>query len=365
MILLTGADGYLGSRLTAALLATTQHRLILTVRAADRTEFAAKRAAVTAAANDSDRVTVVPLNLLDAEPFSDIDPAPVTAIVHTAALTRFTVDRDDAAAVNVAGTAKVGEFARRCPALERLVVLSTLYAVGKAVGTVHEDPGEDRGFVNHYEWSKWAGEQALLSPGMPTTVIARMPTVIADDATGTVNQYNAFHTTLRLYYYGLLSLLPGDPATPVTVSTTDFAVSALLALLEPTTAGGIYHVCPAPEDTLPLGELVTIAFDAFGDDEAFRRRRLLPPLVCDAATFRTVLEAAAGTGGPLRSALDSISPFADQLYYTKHFDNRRLRAVWPDYRPPNPVALVEAVCQELVATRWGRRQRRSNVPAHA
>jgi hypothetical protein len=43
--------------------------------------------------------------------------------------------------------------------------------------------------------------------------VARLATVIADEERGAVTQFNAFHNTLKLFYYGPLSLMPGNPAT--------------------------------------------------------------------------------------------------------------------------------------------------------
>jgi hypothetical protein len=42
------------------------------------------------------------------------------------------------------------------------------------------------------------------------------------------------------------------------------------------------------------------------------------------------------------------------LYRPKTFRNDALLASWPGYRAPDPVALVAAVCEHLVASRWGR-----------
>jgi nucleoside-diphosphate-sugar epimerase len=348
-ILITGADGYLGSRIAAALAGADE--LVLAVRARDATELARKRARV-------DNGTVVPADLREPAPLASVDPRRITRIVHAAAVTRFTVDRDTAEEVNVAGTARVREFAERCGRLERLVLLSTLYTAGRLRGDVYETRHAGAGFVNHYEWSKWAAEEWVLDrPTVPVTV-ARLPTVVADDASGTVCQHNAFHNTLKLYYYGLLTLLPGDPATPLSLATAAFTVDAVTALLD--AAPGIYHVCPGP---IALGAAVGAAFTAFDADPAFRQRMLPRPVHCDRDSFRQLAEAAGRLrGGALHQALGSVLPFAEQLYLPKVFHTERLRAVWPGYRAQDPVPLVESVCTRLVASRWGRRARRDHVP---
>jgi nucleoside-diphosphate-sugar epimerase len=350
--LITGADGYLGSRIAAAL----PGELVLAVRAGDAAELARKRARLVLQLGG--RVTVVPVDLRAPAALAELDPRRITRIVHAAAVTRFNVDRDTAERVNLGGIARVREFAERCSQLERLLVLSTLYTAGRRQGEVYEVRHDDVGFVNHYEWSKWAAEQRVLDqPELPVTV-ARLPTVVADDGSGTVGQHNAFHNTLKLYYYGLLTLLPGDPATPLSLATAGFVVDAVTALLD--AAPGIYHLCPGP---VTLGTAVEVAFTAFDRNSAFRRRMLPRPIHCDRDSFRELAEAADGLrGGPIHEALASLVPFAEQLYLPKVFHTERLRAAWPGHRAQDPVPLIESVCTRLVASRWGRRPRRDHVP---
>jgi nucleoside-diphosphate-sugar epimerase len=336
--LITGADGYLGSRIAAAL---PEEELILAVRCADAAEFERKRAAL----GECRGRTVVPVDLRDPNPLAQVDPSRITRVIHAAAIIRFDVDRDSAWRVNVAGTAKVSEFAARCEKLERLVLLSTLYTAGRRHGEVREVRHDDVGFVNHYEWSKWAAEECLLDlTGLPVTV-ARLPTVIAENDSGAIGQFNAFHHTLRLYLRGLLTLLPGDPATPLGLATADFTVGGVLALLE--AEPGIYHACPEP---VSLGTVIDTAFTVFESDADFRQRMLPRPIRCDRDSFHDMVSAARSLrGGPMHKALASVAPFAEQLYLPKAFRNDRLRAAWPGYRAGDPVALVRAACAGLIA----------------
>jgi nucleoside-diphosphate-sugar epimerase len=348
--LITGADGYLGRRIAAAL---AGDELVLTVRAHDATELAHKRVRLGRALGTARRITVVPVDLREPGALAELDPRPITHIVHAAAITRFGVDRETAGQVNLGGTARVREFAERCARLERLVVLSTLYTAGRRQGEVSEVRHHDAGFVNHYEWSKWASEERVLDPPALPVVVARLPTVIADDDGAAVGQYNAFHHTLRLFYYGLLTLLPGDPATPLSLATAGFTVEAVTALLD--AEPGIYQVCPGP---VPLGVAVETAFTTFDRDAAFRRRMLPRPIPCDWDSFSDLAGAVNGLrGGPLHEVLASVVPFAEQLYLPKRFRTERLRSAWPDYRARDPVALVESVTTRLVASRWGRQPR--------
>ncbi|MFC5031406.1 NAD-dependent epimerase/dehydratase family protein [Streptomyces sp. So13.3] len=356
---ITGADGYLGRRLAAALLDDGDDDLILAVRAASAIELDSKweRLAEELGPDAAGRTRCVAADVRHDSLLSDVDPGVVTRIVHGAAVTRFNVERDIAADINVAGAVRLRAFAGRCENLQRFALLSTLYAAGSHQGDIAEERLPDAGFVNHYEWSKWAAEEQLLGAAgeMPVSVL-RLPTVIADDDSGHVTQYNVFHNTLKLFHYGLLSLLPGDEKTPLSLATAAFTVSAVTRLLDPAVADGVYHVCPDPARTPTLGELVDLAFSVFERDSGFRRRGLIRPVPCDRESFDDLLHAATGLrAGPLHQSLASVSPFAAQLYLPKTFRNEALRAAWPAYAAPDPYALTEATCTRLVTSKWGRR----------
>ncbi len=355
-ILITGADGYLGRRAVSALLETTGDEFVLAVRAADAAELAAKRDRLDAELGQVavGRVTVVGADLTRDDALAEVDPRRVTAIVHAAAVTRFSVDRETAQRVNVDGTVRLARFARRCPDLRRFTLLSTLYTAGRHTGDVPERRHEDAGFVNFYEWSKWRAEQHLFDSGLPLSVL-RLPTVIAEGDGGTVAQYNAFHNTLKLFYYGLLSLMPGEPSTPLALGTAAFTSAAVAHLVRPEVPAGIYHVTPDPAQTLTLGQLIDLTFDVYERDENFRRRNLMRPIYCDRQSFDDMVDIARRLkGGPIEQAVASVAPFGTQLYLHKTFRNEALRAAWPGYAAPDPLALADAVCDHLVASRWGR-----------
>jgi nucleoside-diphosphate-sugar epimerase len=356
-VLITGADGYLGSRIAARYLHTTEDGLVLWVRAADESEFGAKHCVLAARLGEvDDRVRYAWGDLTDEDAFSAIDPAGVRAIVHAAAVTRFNVDEDTAWRVNVEGTARLLAFAEVCPALQIVGLLSTIYASGMQAGCIGEGPLDaETGFANHYESSKWQAEQLLFGPfsNLPWCVL-RVATVIADDESGRVTQYNALHNTLKLWYYGLLSVVPGDPATPVYLVTGDFASQAIVDALESGRSRAVYHVCHREEESLALGEFLDLAFDAFNATEEFRARHILKPLLCDADSFDLFSQGIGSLSGPMGQALASIAPFARQLFVAKDVGNEQLVSVIGDYRAPDPRELVVNTCRQLVATRWGK-----------
>jgi len=353
-ILVTGGDGYLGAAIARALLVEGDDRVVLWNHA--RAATADAQHAPTPGA-DAGRVTVHSGDLRDAAPFASVDAAAITHIVHAAAITRFNVERELADAVNVDGTRRLLEFARRCPRLEHLALIGSLYSAGLREGVVAEAPliGEDA-FANHYERSKRAAEALCLGEfaDLPTSIL-RLATVIADDASGAVTRFNAIHNTLRLMFYGLLSVLPGEAGTPVYAISRDWAAEATARLLREQAPGAIYHLAPAADATLGLGRLLEIAHAAFNEDPGYAGQRTPPPLLCDLAAFRALEEGVRQFGGPvLGEAMASIGPFAPQLFSAKLFDTARLQACLGAGPSPDLETLAARTCRQLVATRWGR-----------
>jgi len=360
-VLLTGADGYVARLLARRYLASTDARLTLLARAPDDAVAADRRAQRQALLGDASpsRVQWVHGDITSPEVFERIDQRSITTIVHSAAVTRFNVEQPLARAVNIDGAAHVIGLAGRCPALETLGMLSTVYASGLRPGPIDEVPLEDsHGFANHYEWSKFEAEKLALARqrDLPVKII-RLSTVIADDASGRVSQHNAFHNTLKLYFHGLLSLLPGDQATPVYIVTGRFVADALFALLRPAVPTGIYHVSHEVQDSPTLGALISRVFDTFEQDDGFRRRRVLRPIYASQKSFADLAEGVESFGGEVvKQALRSMTPFARQLYVRKEFSNRRARQVLKDYAPEPSDPLIDRVSRHLVSTRWGRQK---------
>jgi nucleoside-diphosphate-sugar epimerase len=363
-VLVTGGGGYIGQRLAQRLLERSDAHVVLFVHG----EPAAPPPVPAVLAPFADRLTMVAGELADDAAFAGIDDATVaslTHIVHGAAVTRFNVEADLADRVNVGGTRRILELARRCLALEHFTFVSTVYAAGLVEGEVPEIAlGRAPRFANHYERSKWEAEQLVQPIGLanqvggtlrvPTT-IARVATVIADDAGGAVTQRNAVHNTLKLLFHGLLSLLPGVAATPVYFVTGELVVEALAALVLGTERPPVVHVSHGLDESATLGELVDVAFEVFEKDAGFRGRRLLKPLLVDAESFELLVSGIDGFGGDaVRQALISVAPFARQLFSPKHVRIDALRALVPHYKAPLPADLVRNSVTHLVDTRWGR-----------
>ncbi len=347
-ILITGADGHLGRAVTEDLLARTENRVILFCRAADREERARKLSTLGSLA-ENPRCRAVFGDLSASDPFARVRRGDVSHVVHAAAATDFGIDRELAERVNVEGTRRVVEFARRCPKLERLVFLSSLYVAGLRDGLVDEvffDGSAE--FANHYEWSKWQAEEILRSESDLPWRIVRVGTILCDDESGRVSQQNVIHNTLKLLYYGLLSVVPGNSDTRVYLTTTRIAVDAILRGLFDPELTAITHVTAPGDQAVKLGDLLDRVYDAFMRDDRFARHGILKPLFCDEESFETLADSIDSFGGAMAQSLESIRPFAPQLFSDKDI---RVNAI-PERLDIN--ALIDATCEHLTATRWGR-----------
>jgi len=358
-VLITGGDGYLGRRLALQLLQHGDQPVFLWVRAKDTSEFKEKGQNLChELCETGGRLRLYWGDLRSEDPFHSIHAADVGTIVHTAAVTRFNVDHDTAKMVNVDGTEKVLQFANRCPNLSQLILLSTIYASGLRHGNIKEVPfnGEE-GFSNFYEWSKWSSEQLLIQhySHLPWKLL-RTATVIADSDEGRVTQQNAFHNTLKLIYYGLLSILPGKPSTPLYFVTGRFAVEATCELMQNQQTAAIYHVAHTRSESLSLGKMIDLIFEIFEQEDDFRKRRILKPLYSDSESFRLLVDAVNQFGGGVvNQAVSSVAPFSLQLYLDKEVDNTNLKNALRSYHAPDAAELIRNTCRFLLKTRWGKK----------
>jgi len=357
--LITGGDGYLGKLLTTTLLNSTDKNIALWVRVADSDELQAKKQCLeTLYEKHAGRVSLYYSDLREEQPFSGVPTKNINEIIHTAAITRFNVEENLAALVNREGSRKAMEFARRCNKLQRFSYISTVYSSGLKEGVVNEayvDPANQ--FCNFYEKSKCEAEHLLHTEydDLPWTIF-RPATMIADNDSGQVSQYNVFHNTMRLLFYGLISLIPGHKDTPVYLTTGTYTADAIYktSYSDADMLHKIYNVCHSKGEAISLGELIDRVYLSFQKDPGFTKRRILKPLFTNMQAFESLASSLKGLGGAVvREALDSIRPFSKQLFITKDIRNDNLASAWPDHPPMNIQTLTDNVASYLVSTRWG------------
>jgi long-chain acyl-CoA synthetase len=268
-ILLTGANGFLGTQVAFRLIKRTEHTVIALVRAEDDKTAVQK---LTRAWWDwpelvdaiGNRVEVVKGDVsrtyLGLEKFKYEDLVKrVSHIIHTAADMRLDGPIDDLRRTNVKGTANILEFAKKVDldhGLQRLSHVSTAYVAGARKGSVPEDTLTDEyGFSSPYELSKYEGEKLVQAAKkkLPISVF-RPGMVIGDSKTGKIKNFNTIYFPLRLYFKGQMRIFPVRPSLKVNLIPVDYVADAVVKLtFEPKAEGLNFHLT-APYDSLPTAK---------------------------------------------------------------------------------------------------------------
>lgn len=357
-VFITGGTGHIASKLAQRYLQEENTCVMLWLHADTSEEFNCKRDQLDTLLKPAHgQVEYYSGNLTADRPFSDVNPDGINIVIHTAAVTRFNVEEDLARKVNIEGSEKLFTFCQKITGLERLALLSTVYTSGLHEGRIEEARFDDKaGFANYYESSKWAAEK-ILQENYATLPwqICRISTIIAEDESGTVGQYNAVHNTLKLLFYGLLPIIPGIQNIPVYFVTSKFVTDALFELLHNAPIHEIYHVTHARDKAITLNDFIETSFHSFSKDADFKKRRVIAPLYSDQQSFDRLADSVQGFGGAvMRQSVASVAPFSKQLFSHKDVCNDHMLAYLENYSPPNMKELVKKICENLLATRWNR-----------
>jgi len=166
-ILLTGATGYVGAALLAALLDAGAPQVICLVRAADPAAAAARLSSVLPKPADAERVRVLVGDLSDAHAWQSALPARLSAVLHAAADVNLSRSYDQLRAANLEATARMCQIAA-----DRGAVLHHVSSVAVFGGGALRADGTGRmpdpdiaisALKSGYARSKWAAEQVVIA----------------------------------------------------------------------------------------------------------------------------------------------------------------------------------------------------------
>ncbi len=317
-VLVTGATGFIGGYVSAALI-DAGHEVTALVRASSSRDALAARGVRFAVGDVLDAATLrAPV-------------AEVHAVIHLASLLKMPWS-PDFRAVNVGGTASVVAAAKACKTPPIVVVVSSLAAAGPSKGTPRRED-EVPAPVSRYGDVKLAAEHAAVAAGIPLSIV-RPPMVFGE---GDRTVLGLFRTVERGFH-----VVPTLESNAVSLVHARDLAKALVRVLEAgervvekgTAQGsGIYHVAgderPAYAD---LGALIAqalgkpaprvlrvpsaLTFGAAAIGEAVARLRDRPAFL-NLDKYREV------TGGSWTCANDkaralgwSAAPLADRLAET-------------------------------------------------
>jgi nucleoside-diphosphate-sugar epimerase len=239
-VLLTGANGFVGSHLLDRLVARGIPTVVLLRPGADRRWIAdslprleVRLGAIT------DPATLAPAL------------ANVTHVIHCAGRTK-ALRVSEFYHTNERGTRHLVEAVNHAaPAIQRLILVSSLAAAGPAPVTAPSREDDPPSPVSDYGRSKLAGEQVVQRECRVPFVILRPPAVYGPRDADFLQLFKAVRAHLLPQF--------GGGRQPLSlVHVEDFAAATLVALEHPAAAGRTYHV--AASEAVTVAELArTIA----------------------------------------------------------------------------------------------------------
>jgi nucleoside-diphosphate-sugar epimerase len=333
-ILVTGATGSIGPLLLAALLREScAERVGLLIRPLKRDpheRFQRLVRALECSGVTTRPLFCVPGNLLGSWHRQENLRMHTEVVLHAAADTRFRSRDRLQEPVNIEGTRRVLEWARTCPRLNHLVLVSTTCVAGARTGLIAEADAPDRPqFINCYERSKWEAERLALDASLPMHLV-RLSTCVSDAQDGPLSRPGAFHHSLRWMYHGLVPLIPGSPSSRLDLIPTNTAAAFVSrAVGRPPSGIEIHHVA-AGHRAVFLAELVDFLVAKFRESHKGWRRGQIPrPLIVDATTFAAFRRSVTlSRDFLLGTVMESMNAFLPSLLYPKVYETARAEGLW-------------------------------------
>ena len=337
-LLLTGATGIVGCEIVRSLLRSANPPEILLLLRGSDADVAAKRRWLLnwadAPAERADLLRCLRGDMRNEElSLNESDRSvatSVTRILHAGAITGFDQTRDVACLNNVVGTKNVIQHARRCPQIERIGIVSTVFVAGRRVGVIREDElNLNVDFNNEYERSKAHAEHdaRLAMRDLPLDIY-RLSIVVGRRTDGYISRLSGIYPIFRLFYEGLLAMVPGVEGQTVDLIPSDFAAAAMCFLLSGSLAPGMtYHICAGADRSFRVDEVFP-AIDAWlsASDAKWPRDGKPVPLVVAAEIFAKFVDVVELTGDRrLRQIIRHARRVTRQLETAKVYDAREFR----------------------------------------
>lgn len=247
-----------------------------------------------------------------------------TNIVHCAASVRMNLPLEEARQTALYPVASVIELGKACAQLKKVEFVSTVGVGGRWKGPLPERwITEPREFHNTYEASKAEAEDLVhreVDAGFPAT-IHRPSMVVGDSRSGAVIHFQIFYFICE-FLSGMrtFGVYPRLGAATLDIVPNDYVAAAIVAAsCEPSTAGGIFHLCSGPARAPKLVELREVV------RETFRRGGLMgwtPKLDFSRETFMKIMQTVARfLPERERRAVGTLPIYLDYLSGIQQFGN--------------------------------------------
>lgn len=354
-LLLTGATGSVGVELVAQLLAHPQLRALrCLVRGPDapgRLRDALCRAGYGACALDP-RLHVLPGDLLEPNLGLGLQTrlrlrSTLTHVLHGAASIRFDLDEEDTFPINVEGTRRIIAVALDTGRPIRFGHLSTLFVVGRRVGSIPENASpSELGFLNAYEASKWQAERLVRSAELDASIY-RLPLLLGRARDGYVHHYLEAHMLLEAFSRGWFPEFPADATGSLPLMPTDVAAREVLTLLLERRTPEATHAIAPGEALIGFADLFELVRTTLREAGS---KAPPPPRFVDADEWGALLHDDETPSGAFADML--LETTREYLLLSRHFEaGRHRRRLGP---APCPHAWLPGVLRHCIAAQWGR-----------
>jgi len=350
-VLLTGANGFLGTQIARQLIFLPEIEIIAMVRAKNNENaiLRLKRAwydwdELLEAMNDKVKVIAGDVTQedlkLDGEKYQDLS-LNLTHIIHTVADLRLHAPLEELNQTNVEGTRnllKLAEHAHENGVFKRFSHISTAYVAGKSEGIINEDPqGEPTppGFWSNYEESKYNAERVVRESELPYSIF-RPGMVVGDSKTGEIKTFNTVYALLKLYINGKLRFIPTSPSLTLNMVPVDYVAHAVSNLTFNQEAKGKTFHLTTPTDSLPtIRELLDQVRIWAMDEQDIKLPK--PIFIPVAPLIQRIASKSPSSRSGILNILFTLAPYLDENHSFSRDNTENLlgsfKLNWREYLP--------------------------------
>ena len=270
VVLLTGANGFLGTQAALRLLRSYNYKIIALVRGKDK-QHAVNRLSRAwwefpeLLGEIGNRIHVLNGDItqtelgIEKQEYKNLIQT-VTHVIHTAADWKLKSSLEELQKINVQGTEnilKLAQLAHADHGLERFSHVSTAYVAGGKKGVVLEDSlTSEYGFLSDYEKTKFESEVLVRKSEFDVSIF-RPSMIVGDSSTGYIKTFNTVYVPLRLYLSGKLKIIPVSRSMKINLVPVDYVADAVVKLTFDSRAVNKTFHLTAPVESLPtLEELI-------------------------------------------------------------------------------------------------------------